>query len=59
MTYAFDYATDLHVEVLVPAFVLGCVIKSDHLHGSAEYAATGEEARAQEPASPSHSRTGP
>jgi Kef-type K+ transport system membrane component KefB len=39
VTYAFDYATDLHVEVLVPAFALGCVIKSDHLHGSAEYAA--------------------
>jgi hypothetical protein len=38
-TYAFDYATDLHLEVLVPAFALGCVIKSDHLHGSAEYAA--------------------
>ena len=37
VTYAFDYATDLHVEVLVPAFALGCVIKSDHLHGSAEY----------------------
>jgi Kef-type K+ transport system membrane component KefB len=40
MTYGFDYATDLHLEVLVPAFALGCVIKSDHLHGSAEYAAT-------------------
>jgi hypothetical protein len=38
-TYGFDYATDLHLEVLVPAFALGCVIKSDHLHGSAEYAA--------------------
>ena len=38
-TYAFDRATDLHLEVLVPAFALGCVIKSDHLHGSAEYAA--------------------
>ena len=38
MTYAFDYATDLHLEVLVPAFALGCVIKSDHLHGSAQYA---------------------
>jgi len=24
----------------VPAFALGCVIKSDHLHGSAEYAGT-------------------
>jgi Kef-type K+ transport system membrane component KefB len=40
MTYAFDYATDLHLEVLVPAFALGCLIKSDHLHGSAEYAGT-------------------
>lgn len=38
--YAFDYATELHLEVLVPAFALGCVIKSDHLHGSAEYAPT-------------------
>jgi Kef-type K+ transport system membrane component KefB len=37
-TYLFDYATELHLEVLVPAFALGCVIKSDHLHGSAEYA---------------------
>lgn len=34
---AFDYATDLHLEVLLPAFALGCVIKSDHLHGSAEF----------------------
>src|SRR5678815_6070935 len=40
VTYAFDYVTDLHLEVLVPAFALGCVIKSDHLHGSAEYAET-------------------
>jgi Kef-type K+ transport system membrane component KefB len=39
-THGFGYATDLHLEVLVPAFALGCVIKSDHLHGSAEYAAT-------------------
>jgi hypothetical protein len=39
-TYVFDYAMDLHLEVLVPAFALGCIIKSDHLHGSAEYAAT-------------------
>ena len=39
-TSTFDYATDLHLEVLVPAFALGCIIKSDHLHGSAEYAAT-------------------
>jgi len=37
VTYAFDYATDMHLEVLLPAFALGCVIKSDHLHGSAEY----------------------
>ena len=37
LTYTFDYVTDLHVEVLVPAFALGCVIKSDHLHGSAEF----------------------
>ena len=50
MTYAFDYATDLHLEVLVPAFALGCVIKSDHLHGSAEYAAAGTKPSAQEPA---------
>ncbi|HUR70476.1 MAG TPA: cation:proton antiporter [Candidatus Limnocylindrales bacterium] len=40
VTYAFDYVTELHLEVLVPAFALGCVIKSDHLHGSAEYAGT-------------------
>ena len=40
VTYAFDYVTDLHLEVLVPAFALGCVIKSDHLHGSAEYSDT-------------------
>ena len=40
MTYAFDYVTDLHLEVLVPAFALGCIIKSDHLHGSAEYGET-------------------
>jgi Kef-type K+ transport system membrane component KefB len=39
-THGFGYATDLHLEVLVPAFALGCIIKSDHLHGSAEYAAT-------------------
>ena len=35
--FAFDFATELHLEVLLPAFALGCVIKSDHLHGSAEY----------------------
>jgi Kef-type K+ transport system membrane component KefB len=40
LTFTFDYATDLHLEVLIPAFALGCVIKSDHLHGSADYAAT-------------------
>ena len=51
MTYAFDYATDLHLEVLVPAFALGCVIKSDHLHGSAEYAAVNAKPAAHEPAS--------
>lgn len=44
-TYLFDYATDLHLEVLVPAFALGCIIKSDHLHGSAEYAAIPQPAR--------------
>ena len=48
MTYAFDYVTDLHLEVLVPAFALGCVIKSDHLHGSAEYAETERGASANE-----------
>ncbi len=48
LTYAFDYATDLHVEVLVPAFALGCVIKSDHLHGSAEYSDRSLGASAQE-----------
>jgi len=42
--------TDLHVEVLVPAFALGCVIKSDHLHGSAEYAAASTKLSAHEPA---------
>jgi Na+:H+ antiporter len=49
VTYAFDYATDLHLEVLVPAFALGCVIKSDHLHGSAEYAAASTKPGAPEP----------
>jgi Na+:H+ antiporter len=47
-TYLFEYATDLHLEVLVPAFALGCVIKSDHLHGSAEYAATNLRASSHE-----------
>lgn len=37
--FAFDYVTELHLEVLLPAFALGCLIKSDHLHGSAEYGA--------------------
>ena len=49
-TYAFDYVTDLHLEVLVPAFALGCVIKSDHLHGSAEYAGISQGTRLHEPA---------
>ena len=49
ITFAFDYVTDMHLEVLVPAFALGCVIKSDHLHGSAEYGAAGEKPRAHEP----------
>jgi len=52
VTYAFDHVTELHLEVLVPAFALGCVIKSDHLHGSANDAETGRgtssyESRAQ------------
>jgi Kef-type K+ transport system membrane component KefB len=34
---AFDHATELHLEVLLPAFALGCLIKSDHLHGSVEF----------------------
>jgi hypothetical protein len=37
--FALDYVTELHLEVLLPAFALGCLIKSDHLHGSAEYGA--------------------
>jgi hypothetical protein len=49
-TYAFDYATDLHLEVLVPAFALGCVIKSDHLHGSAEFAGATHGGMPHEPA---------
>jgi Kef-type K+ transport system membrane component KefB len=49
LTHGFGYATDLHLEVLVPAFALGCVIKSDHLHGSAEYAATSGATLAHEP----------
>jgi Na+:H+ antiporter len=35
--YGFDYVTESHLEVLLPAFALGCLIKSDHLHGSAEF----------------------
>ncbi len=49
MTYAFDYVTDLHLEVLVPAFALGCVIKSNHLHGSAEYAGAITKPASHEP----------
>ena len=40
ITFAFDYVTDLHLEVLIPAFALGCIIKSNHLHGSADYETT-------------------
>ena len=35
--FAFDYVTELHLEVLLPAFAVGCLIKSDHLHGSEEF----------------------
>ena len=49
VSFAFDYVTDLHLEVLVPAFALGCIIKSDHLHGSAEYGAAPTISRAQDP----------
>lgn len=49
VTFAFDSATDLHLEVLVPAFALGCVIKSDHMHGSADYAAASTKPAAHEP----------
>lgn len=35
--FMFDYVTELHLEVLLPAFALGCIIKSDHLHGSEEF----------------------
>jgi Kef-type K+ transport system membrane component KefB len=48
VTYGFDYVTDLHLEVLVPAFALGCVIKSDHLHGSAEYGDTDGQTKGRE-----------
>jgi Kef-type K+ transport system membrane component KefB len=37
LCFAFDYVTEMHLEVLLPAFALGCLIKTDHLHGSAEY----------------------
>jgi Kef-type K+ transport system membrane component KefB len=50
VTYGFDYVTDLHLEVLVPAFALGCIIKSDHLHGSAEYGETRRQAQHPESA---------
>jgi Sodium/hydrogen exchanger family len=43
---AFDYVTELHLEVLLPAFALGCLIKSDHLHGSVEF---DPDARGPEP----------
>jgi hypothetical protein len=49
LCYAFDYVTELHLEVLVPAFALGCVIKSDHLHGSAEYGPRNERTRDCDP----------
>jgi hypothetical protein len=39
----------LHLYVLIPAFALGCIIKSDHLHGSAEYGATNEGVSRQDP----------
>ena len=48
VSYGFDYLTDLHLEVLVPAFALGCLIKSDHLHGSAEYGDTNVQANPRE-----------
>jgi Kef-type K+ transport system membrane component KefB len=49
VSFAFEYVTDLHLDVLVPAFALGCIIKSDHLHGSAEYGATNEGVSRQDP----------
>jgi Kef-type K+ transport system membrane component KefB len=48
VSFAFEYVSDLHLDVLVPAFALGCIIKSDHLHGSAEYGATNEGVMRQE-----------
>ena len=47
--YAFDYLTELHLEVLLPAFALGCIIKSDHLHGSAEFSPEGPAPTPPEP----------
>ncbi len=49
VSFAFEYVTDLHLDVLVPAFALGCIIKSDHLHGSAEYGVTNEGLSRQDP----------
>jgi hypothetical protein len=39
----------LHLDVLVPAFALGCIIKSDHLHGSAEYGTTNHRVSGKDP----------
>src|SRR5262245_39443249 len=50
VTYGFDYVTDLHLEVLVPAFALGCIIKSDHMHGSAEYGERSGQVKGEEAA---------
>lgn len=47
--YLFDYITELHLEVLLPAFALGCIIKSDHLHGSVEFSPKGPPPRQPEP----------
>jgi Na+:H+ antiporter len=49
VSFAFEYVTELHLDVLVPAFALGCIIKSDHLHGSAEYGAANERVSRQDP----------
>jgi hypothetical protein len=48
-TSTLDYATGIHLEVLVPAFALGCIIKSDHLHGSSEFGAADAGNSAHEP----------
>ena len=37
--------TELYLELFVPAFALGCVIKSDHLHGSAYFHGRGAHRR--------------